>query len=183
MGRWAMSQSRWGPISLGHRLGHVKGESAPFRALVYDKGAYVLHMLQGLVGEEAFVRAMADFQARFRYRKAGTEDWREALEAASGQKLEAYFQHWIYGTTIPALRAAQRQEKAAAGYRTAVDVTARDLPGPLPLEVAIFHTGGRTASHVLLPAEGGSFSIDSRERPVRVEINGDRRLLAQVDGS
>jgi hypothetical protein len=183
MGRWAMSQSRWGPISLGHRLGHVKGESAPFRALVYDKGAYVLHMLQGLVGEEAFVRAMADFQARFRYRKAGTEDWREALEAASGQKLEAYFQHWIYGTTIPALRYAHRQEKAAEGYRTAVDVTARDLPGPLPLEVAIFHTGGRTASHVLLPAEGGSFSIDSRERPVRVEINGDRRLLAQVDGS
>jgi len=183
MGRWAMSQSRWGPISLGYRLGHVKGEAAPFRALVYDKSAYVLHMLQGLVGEEAFLRALADFQKRFRYRKAGTEDWRETLEAASGMNLEAYFQHWIYGTTIPALRYAHHEEKAANGYRTAVDVTGRDLPGPVPLELAVFHTGGRAARHVLLPAEGGSFSIDSRERPLRVEINGDRRLLAEIDGS
>ncbi len=183
MGRWAMSQSRWGPISLGYRLGHVKGETAPFRALVYDKGAYVLHMLQGLVGEEAFIGALTDFQTRFRYRKAGTDDWREALEATSGQKLDAYFQHWVYGTTIPALRYAHREERAASGYRTAVNVEGRDLPGPLPLEVAVFHAGGRAARQVLLPAEGGSFSIDSRERPIRVEINGDRRLLAEIDGS
>lgn len=183
MGRWAMSQSHWGPISLGYRLGHVKGETAPFRALVYDKGAYVLHMLQGLVGEEAFFRALADFQKRFRYGKAGTDDLREALEAASGQQLEAYFQHWVYGTTIPALRFVHREEKATNGYRTAVDVQGRDLPGPLPLELAVFHAGGRAARQVLLPAEGGSFSIDSRERPIRVEINGDRGLLAEIDGS
>ncbi|HET7291219.1 MAG TPA: M1 family aminopeptidase [Vicinamibacteria bacterium] len=182
MGRWAMSESHWGPISLGYRLGHVKGEPAPFRAVVYDKGAYVVHMLQGLVGEEAFFRALADFQQRFRYGKAGTDDLREALEAASGTSLEAYFQQWVHGTTIPALRFEHRQEKATSGYTTAVDVKARDLPGPLPLELAVFHAGGRARRTVLLPAEGGSFSIDSRERPIRVEINGDRGLLAQVDG-
>ena len=52
--RWAMEDSDQGPIYLGYRLGHIKGESTVFRALVYNKGAAVLHMLRRLLGDEAF---------------------------------------------------------------------------------------------------------------------------------
>jgi hypothetical protein len=44
--RWAIEQSEQGPVSLGYRLGHIRGESRVFRALVYNKGAAVLHMLR-----------------------------------------------------------------------------------------------------------------------------------------
>ena len=43
-----------GPVYLGYRLGHIKDDGRVFRALVYNKGAMVLHMLRRLVGDEAF---------------------------------------------------------------------------------------------------------------------------------
>ena len=42
----------------GYRLGHVRNESRVFRALIYNKGAAVLHMLRGLVGDDAFFRGI-----------------------------------------------------------------------------------------------------------------------------
>jgi len=182
MGRWAIRKSEWGPISLGYRLGHVKGDSEAFRALVYDKAAYVLHMLHGLVGRQAFGAALRDLQTRFRFAKAGTADVREALEAASRQPLEAYFEQWIHGTRLPTLSFGQRPEAVPSGYRVGVEVKARDLPGPLPLELTVFHAGGRTSRRVTLPVEGGVFPVDSSERSLRVEINSDRGLLAKVEG-
>ncbi len=182
MGRWALRMSPWGPISLGYRLGHVKNEPDAFRALAYDKAAYVLHMLRGLLGPETFRRALGDFQARFRYAKAGSDDLREALEAASGQKLGAFFDQWIHGTAIPTLSFEQREERLASGFRSAIRVETRDMPTPLPLELTVFHEGGRVASRVTLPPEGGTFALDSPRPALRVEINADRGLLARVEG-
>ena len=61
--RWAVEDSDQGPVYLGYRLGHIKGESRVFRALVYNKGAAVLHMLRRLIGDEAFFGGLRQFYA------------------------------------------------------------------------------------------------------------------------
>jgi aminopeptidase N len=103
MRRWAIEQSEQGPVSLGYRLGHIRGESRVFRALVYNKGGAVLHMLRRLVGDEAFFSGLRAFYRTMRFKKAGTEDFRAAMEAASGRSLERFFERWIYGSTLPRL--------------------------------------------------------------------------------
>jgi hypothetical protein len=183
MGRWAFKESDEGPIHLGYRLGHLKGDPTIYRALVYDKGAYVLHMLRGVVGDAPFRAALADFQARFRFAKADSDDLREALERASGADLSAYFREWVLGTALPTLSVAQRATKVGAGYQATIEVKAQNLPGPVPLELALVHERGRVTQRVLLSAEGGSFTIDAPTRPSRVLLNGDRALLAAVKGS
>ena len=80
MARWATRFDSSGPIHLGQRLGHLEQDGRVFRAVVYDKGAWVLHMLRGVVGDEAFFAGARAFLERFRYGKAGTEDFRVALE-------------------------------------------------------------------------------------------------------
>ena len=77
--RWSVNESDQGPVYLGYRLGHIKSDSRVFRALVYDKGAAVLHMLRRLVGDEAFFRSVRRFYMTWRFRKAGTEDLRADL--------------------------------------------------------------------------------------------------------
>ena len=52
MRRWAIQQSDEGPVYLGYRLGHIKGEGRVFRAIIYNKGAMVLHMLRRFVGDK-----------------------------------------------------------------------------------------------------------------------------------
>ena len=61
---WAIDQSAQGPVYLGYRLGHIKGDGRVFRALVYNKGAMVLHMLRRLVGDEVFFGGLRRFLHR-----------------------------------------------------------------------------------------------------------------------
>ncbi len=181
MARWAFRCDSAGPIHLGQRLGHLKGDARLFRAVVYDKGAWVLHMLRGLVGDEAFFRGARAFLQQYRYSKAGTEDLRAALEKASGRDLRPYFESWIYGTGLPTLRWSARTEKVAGGFRTTVAVRPQNLPGPLPLQVAADWPGGRESRTVLLGVEGGSWTIDTAENPRRVTLNDDRGMLARIE--
>ncbi len=102
--RWAMDQSDQGPVYLGYRLGHIRNDSRVFRALVYNKGAAVLHMLRLLVGDDAFFTGIRRFYRTMRFKKAGTDDIRAAMEAASGRSLERFFERWIYGSTLPRLK-------------------------------------------------------------------------------
>ncbi len=108
--RWGMVESKQGPVYLGYRLGHIRGDSKVFRALVYNKGAAVLHMLRRLVGDDDFFRGIRRFYRTSRFKKAGTEDLRAAMEAESGQPLERFFEKWIYGATLPKLKLASRVE-------------------------------------------------------------------------
>jgi len=108
MRKWGIDQTDQGPVYLGYRLGHIRGESRVFRALVYNKSAVVLHMLRRLVGDEVFFRGVRRFYWTTRFHKAGTEDFREAMEQESGQSLQRFFDRWIYGSTLPKLKASYR---------------------------------------------------------------------------
>ena len=108
MRRWAMDQSDQGPVYLGYRLGHIRSEGRVFRALVYNKGATVLQMLRRLVGDDAFFSGLRHFYWSQRFHKAGTEDFRAAMEASSGRSLDRFFERWIYGTGLPRLKFSYR---------------------------------------------------------------------------
>jgi Peptidase family M1 domain len=179
MASWAERFDAMGPIHLGYRLGHLVGDPRIFRAIVYDKGAWVLHMLRGLVGDEAFFQAARAFLEQHRYSWAGTADLRAALEQASGRDLGPYFERWIYDTGLPRLVWAYRTEGQDGGFRTTVEVRPQLLPGPLPLEIAVVAGGRREARIVTLPPTGGSWTFDTAQKPAGVEINEDRGLLAQ----
>ena len=91
----------------------------------------LLHMLRGLVGDDAFFRGARAFLERFRFAKAGTDDLREALEAASGRDLRPYFERWIYDTGLPGRspgRRAPRGPDRDSGRRSTP--ARRTCPGP-----------------------------------------------------
>jgi hypothetical protein len=90
--RWAMSQSDQGAVYLGYRLGHIKGDSRVFRAIVYNKGAAVLHMLRRLIGDQAFFGGLRRYYSENKFQKAGTEDLQRAMEAEAGQSLTRFFE-------------------------------------------------------------------------------------------
>jgi hypothetical protein len=179
LSRWALRENAEGPIHLGHRLGHVAGNPQVYRAIVYDKGAYVLHMLRGIVGEEAFRKGVRGLQEQHRFGKVGTADLQAALQEASGRDLRPYFDAWVYGTALPQLEYVTHAKGKGAGHGTLVTIKARDLPGPVPLLLSAYRGGQRETRRVTLEPAGGSFSFD-RPGVGRVEINEDRGLLAVV---
>lgn len=180
MRRWSLSSSAEGPVFLGYRLGHIKGESRVFRALVYNKAAMVLHMLSRQVGDEAFFRGVQRYYRENRFRKAGTADLRRAMEQESGQDLERFFARWVhdsgiprvrYATTIGAGEVAVRFEQGNEEYDVPVTVTVQLADGSVRDEVVRI---GAAVTEVRIPVPG----------PVRaVLINDDHAALAHFDRS
>jgi aminopeptidase N len=72
-------------------------------ALVYAKGATVLHMLRHVLSDSVFfnsVKAYAD-DPRFKYGVATTENFKQVCETVSGKQLGYFFDEWIYGDKYP----------------------------------------------------------------------------------
>ena len=66
------------------------------RTLVYDKGAYVLHLLRAEMGERAFWNGLRLFTRRHFGKSVVTTDFVKAMEEANGKSLEQFFAKWVY---------------------------------------------------------------------------------------
>jgi hypothetical protein len=176
--RWAIAESDEGPISLGYRLGHIKGDTRIFRALIYNKGAAVLHMLRRTVGDDVFFRALRRFYTEQRFQKAGTEDLRHSFEAESGKPLDRFFERWIYGSEVPRLRYTTT---IGPGY-----VTARfDQGGEIfdvPVTVTILYTDGRSQD-VIVQVDDSRVEqrIPTSGLVRQVQVNRDFAAVAQFE--
>lgn len=69
----------------------------------YKKGAMVLHMLRGIVGNANFFEIMKEYanEPGLAYNVATTEDFQRIAERVSGMVLNYFFQEWIYGENYP----------------------------------------------------------------------------------
>jgi Peptidase family M1 domain len=175
----SIQSSSQGPIHLGYRLGHIKGEGRVFRALVYNKSAMVLHMLRRLVGDDAFFAGLRGFYAEWRFRKAGTDDFRQAMERASGQKLERFFEDWIFGDAIPTV---------SFHYKLVDEGTAtlrfeqRDTVMQFPLTVRVnYQSGGSEAIVVALSERLTERAVPLKGRLRNIEVNADHAALAKIE--
>jgi aminopeptidase N len=176
--RWAIEASDQGPVYLGYRLGHIKGDSRVFRALVYNKGASVLHMLRRLVGDEAFFAGLRQFYADNRFSKAGTDDLRKAMEASSKRDLNRFFERWIYDNTIPRLRFSSVVE----GQELIVRFDQSGDIFDVPVTVGVTYTDGKTAEFLVKVTETSTearFPLTGTLRSV--EPNVDEASLAVFD--
>jgi hypothetical protein len=70
-------------------------------SMVYQKGAWVLHMLRHVVGDDTFFASLAAYRDEFQFSTASTEDFQGVVEEVWGQDLEWYFDQWIYGIGRP----------------------------------------------------------------------------------
>ena len=66
------------------------------RTLVYDKGAYVMHLLREEMGERAFWDGLRIYTRRYFGKSVVTSDFKTAMEEANGKSLDEFFARWVY---------------------------------------------------------------------------------------
>ena len=74
-----------------------------FQSIFYSKGAYTVHMLRGVLGDDAFFEALMDYaqNPNFKYKNASTEDLKQSFENSSGLNLDYFFEQWVYDAYWP----------------------------------------------------------------------------------
>ena len=70
--------------------------TADDRALVYEKGAYVLHLLREHLGDAAFWDAIRRYTRAYAGRSVTTEEFQRAIERATGRRLTDFFAATIH---------------------------------------------------------------------------------------
>lgn len=73
---------------------------------LYEKGAAVLHMLRGELGDARFWRAMRHYAQRNAGRNVETIDFIRAIEEATGRNLRRFFDRWVFAGGHPELDVA-----------------------------------------------------------------------------
>lgn len=169
MQTWAEDESDQGPIYLGYRVGHAKGEPRLFRAVVYDKGAMVLHMLRRLVGDEAFFAGLRRFYDTWRFRKAGTDDFRAAMEQASGLDLRRFFDQWVLGDGLPHVSYGWRVDQRDGAFETVVDLEQSGEVYDVPVTLTVEQVDNSVSTTLV--------KLTERRAEVRVPVTGPVRKV------
>jgi hypothetical protein len=176
--KWAIDDSDQGPVYLGYRLGHIKNEPRVFRAVIYNKGAAVLHMLRRTVGDEAFFEGLKTFYAQNRFKKAGTDDLRLAMEAASKRDLSRFFERWIYDNGIPRIRysTAVEGQELVVRFEQAGDIY------DVPVTVAVTYGDNKTAEFVVMANEAANEArLPLSGAAKAVDVNPDGAAIATFE--
>ncbi|NPA42808.1 MAG: M1 family metallopeptidase [Chlorobi bacterium] len=71
--------------------------------LSYLKGAMVLHMLRFRTGDDLFFDILRTFADTYAFDYARTEDFRQIVEALTGEDYGEFFRDWVYGKGYPEL--------------------------------------------------------------------------------
>ncbi|MGH7566807.1 MAG: M1 family metallopeptidase [Gemmatimonadota bacterium] len=140
----------------------------------YEKGAWVLHMLRRLVGDEAFFDGVRDYYATLRGGTAWTADFARVMGEAAGQPLDWFFAQWIARPGMPMLETSVVD--GAAGRSLRIEQT---QPGePYRLAFIVELRGDGDAQRRAVEMEGRRVEIPlGLEGPVDVVVDPDGWLL------
>ncbi len=157
-----------------------------FDARAYPKGASVLHMLRGLLGDDVFFRALGLYAQRHAHEPVVTDDLRRVLEQVSEHELDWFFQQWCHQAGSPQLACQWSWDADAGGVRLEVrqtQATSDVVPlFRLPTEALLVYPDGTSQRHAIEidRAEHG-FQLPANREPAFVLIDPDHWLLATFD--
>jgi hypothetical protein len=185
--RWILWKPRYasiandeaGPISDGWRLSTWRNRSAP-QAMIYSKGAYILHMLRMAMREpdavepdRRFIAMMKDFAVSSANRNPTTRDFQEVVErhltpeldAAGSGKMDWFFDQWVEGTEIPRFESKLQVDRVGDGrYRIHGTIRQSEVsPGFRTLVPVYVLTKGVVRRVGRIPMSG------SETKPVEIE--------------
>jgi aminopeptidase N len=155
-----------------------------FDAATYEKGAWMIHQLRYLVGDELFFRGVAEYLKRFARSNADTHDFRKVMESVSGLSLEEFFEQSFHRAGYPEFEVSYSWEEASSTATLRVrQVQMRDGQTPLfslPCDI-VFYTGkGRLKKRVSVSAAEHSFSFELDSRPRIVEFDPEGWILKKL---
>lgn len=141
----------------------------------YQKGAWVLHMLRGLLGDTVFMRGIRAYYDAHKEGNANTEDLREAMEKASGLDLKEFFTRWVYKSGHPRYEATWSWSQTAGEGGTlnlTLNQMQRDEAFLTPLTVEFVIPGNKTKRELIRPTAKeyvARFTLPTRPAAVRID--------------
>ncbi|HMB89995.1 MAG TPA: M1 family metallopeptidase [Rhodothermales bacterium] len=151
--------------------------------MMYQKGAWVLHMLREQLGAQVFDAAIRAYYAEFMNRNVQTADLRRHLEEVSGQDLKPFFQQWLFQGGVPTVAVTWQTTNGTLHY--SLQQTQPTYRFDLEVELQVHYADGTRSDVISVPLPWGETvtgSMPVGDRVV-VEVTPDphAQLLAAFE--
>lgn len=150
----------------------------------YAKGAVVLHMLRGVLGDDVFWDVMYTYanDPVLSYDVATTEDFQQVAEDVSGIDLDYFFNEWIYGENYPKYIVTWGTEQPAENdHRLRIQVNQQNNSNPtfftMPLQFNIETDVGDTLVTVFNNLQKQDFFFTLNSKPNNVLFDPDNWVM------
>jgi aminopeptidase N len=155
-----------------------------FDMTTYEKGAWMIHELRYVIGDEAFFDGVSQYLKSFAFKNAETSDFRKTMEDVSGLSLEEFFEQAFFRPGFPEFQIDYKwDEESRLATVTVRQVQKLEAGTPvfkLPCDLVFYVQGKRIGRRVMLNTAEQSFSFGFESKPSMVELDPERWLLKKV---
>lgn len=168
-------------------LQNISDPFAIFLPIIYDKGAYTLHMLRNVMGDSLFFQALRTYAADspYRYNHASTEDFQAVCESVSGLDLDYFFMEWVYGENHPIYGYSWNAVPQGNNYELTVRIkqtpnTAFPTFFTMPVDLSVSTAAGDTTLRVFNDQLDQVFNFTLGFQPLNVTLDPEQWILRQT---
>ena len=188
-----------GPVWMGKRLSSSESPGA-YGVIVYNKGGYVLHMLRMMMydprsqnPDERFQAMMHEFCRMHENQPASTEEFKAVAEKYmipqmdldSNQRLDWFFNQYVYGTGIPHYQFFYHVQDAGGGkWKVSGEVDRTGVPDNWKNILPVYmHSRGKVErlGFLRLAAKMVPFQFTLPFKPDKLSVNDNEDILAEIE--
>jgi tetratricopeptide (TPR) repeat protein len=159
------------------QAGSLDKDTPEYRALVQYRGAYVLRMLQWVIGDDNFNKLLAGYTQQFQNEPVSTEAFEKLANEVAGGDLNYFFDQWLNGTGVPEFKVDYTVFRKKDGYMVQGTVK-QDLDlFRMPVEFQIQTDGDPEYARVDVVGPSSEMDAPTQRKPKAVLIDPRERIL------
>ena len=162
---------------------HYADKEDMFDSHSYAKGGLVLHMLRNYLGDEIFFKGLNLYLNEHAFQSVEIHDLRIAMEEASGEDLNWFFNQWLLSAGHPELEVSYNYAEGLSKVSVTIEQV-QDSAYPvfrLPLTVEIFSGNDVSRENVVLNERTQTFDFSVSGKPDLVNVDAEKYLLCQIN--
>ncbi len=141
----------------------------------YAKASRVLHMLRGLVGDEAFWLALEDYLSKNQFKSVSIWDLKSSFESVTGKDLSTFFEQWFLMEGHPIVE----WQFSDSLYTRINFKQIQETGGPFvfELELDLFYKEGKERKMIPFNSWEQELILARSEKPDAIILDPDLKLL------
>lgn len=149
----------------------------------YQKGGWVLHMLNRQLGDTVFWKGIQKYYAAYAGKNADTDDLRKIFEDVSGKDLKLFFDQWLYKSGLPKIDIQWIYNEKNKSLSVTISQK-QTTHFHFPLTIAFYFTDGKELSKTFnITKQTEAFNFAITQKPIQSIADPGTELLFSLESN
>ncbi len=156
-----------------------------FSTYIYPRGADILNMLRGVLGEQLFFKTIRHYVHEFQFQCVTTHDLDDAVRQATGENLKWFFKEWLHKAGHPKFDVKYTYDNSNHELMMTVNQTQKvDSLTPvfkMPVEIYIVTPTEKITKTIWVDSLQNSYTFNVPDKPLMVNFDKDDFILKELN--